>query len=444
MSPDPATREQKENPLKRTLIVVAFHYLPDNTSTGVLRTLKFTDYLRRFGWHSEVISVPERLYVRTDPESVRRIPAGVHVHRPWAADVKHLFGIKGIYPDPLATPDRYWPWVLPAYRRALRVIRERNAEAIYTTYPPASAHLIGLWLKRRTGLPWIADFRDPWVEDSMPNWRRRVEGWLEGRILQSADRIICNTPAMRRWFLTRYPHLPGEKFEVITNGYDETDLAHVEAEIQEHFEILYPGMISAGNRNPLPLLDGINLARKRGLLPNEGVRLTLLGTGNYGRSQEFLEAMRNRELTEMTEVIADRVPYRDALRRMAGADVLVILSEPLGESPATEATRAWSHLQVPAKLYEYLRLGRPLLALVSGGAVAELLNSLDAGAPIRPDDPDAIAAFLGDTYRARGAHAPGRGTNPAIQAYSREHLSARLAGVLDELASEHTRALPEQ
>ncbi len=420
--------------------MVAFHYLPDNTSTGVLRTLKFTQYLAHHGWTSDVVSVPERMYYSVDPASLAQVPAQVTIHRPWAGNVKHLFGIRGVYPDLLAMPDRFWPWLPGATATGLRLIREGGIEAIYTTYPPATAHLIGLRLSKRTGLPWIADFRDPWVEDSMPALRRRLEGWLEQRVLASADRVICNTPAMRRWFLERYPNLPPTRFVTIPNGYDEADFHGIKPVVRKGFDILYPGMISAGNRNPRPLLDGLRLALERGWLPRAGVRLTFLGAGAYGETRAFREAIAERGLTGLCEVTVQRVPYGQAVARMAGADLLVVLGEPLGESTATRAARRWSHLQVPAKVYEYLRLGRPLLALVSGGAVAELLQETGAGRPVAPTDVEGIAAALRAAYAERRTPGTPDAAPARVARYSRERLSATLAELLEECVAAPPRS----
>lgn len=421
----------------RRLLVVAFHYPPDNTSTGVLRTLKFTQHLRLHGWTSDVISVPDHLYTSLDPDSVRAIPHGTRVFRPWAADTKKLFGVRGRYPAALAVPDRYWPWIVPAVRRARRLLGEERVDALYTTYPVASALLIGLRLKARFGLPWVVDFRDPWVEDSMSLLRRRTEGWLERRVLSRADRVICNTPMMRRWFLHRYPGLPGGRFVTVPNGYDEPDFARVEAESVGKFEILYPGTLVGGNRNPEPLLAGVRRALDRGWLEPGDLQVTFLGCGPYARDPRFQRDLERHRLREVVVLVEERVAYGRALRRLAGASVLVVLSEPIGDGRLVEAERRWSHLQVPAKVYEYLRLGRPILALVSGGAVAELLEETAGGVAVPPADIEGVALALKRCYETR-ASTSARPPTPraAIARYSREALSAALAEQLEALVGE--------
>ena len=444
--------EAATNPEERTvaepgrrLLVVAFHYPPDNTSTGVLRTHCFTLYLEQHGWASEIISVNERMYksVNNDPPAP---PTHAKVHRTWAADAKELFGIGGRYPAFLGVPDRYWPWIIPGYRQARRVIAKRPVDAIFTTYPPVSALLIGLLLKRSTGLPWIVDLRDPWVEESMSPLRRRFESGLEKRVLTEADAVICNTPAMKRWFLARYPHLPESKFRIITNGYDESDFHSIEPAPIDKFEILYPGVVTSGNRNPAPLLDGLKRALDRGWLPRDTTQLTFLGTGPYGASNAFRQQISDNGLEDITDIQVDRIPYRKALRRMAGADVLVVLSQPPGDNPEAKAEWQWAQLQVPAKVYEYLRLGRPLLALVSEGAVAELLERVGGGAPISPKDPERIAAFLRDAYVAANEDRPEKAAtvSPIMQEYNRERLTAELADLLDHVSIPGSTAVRDQ
>jgi glycosyltransferase involved in cell wall biosynthesis len=418
----------------RRLLVVAFHYPPDNTSTGVLRTLKFSRYLLDHGWCSEVLSVPERLYADTDPGMLDQIPPSVRVHRTWAVDIKRVCSIAGRYPSWLAVPDRFWSWRLSAVAKGVELHRERPFEALFTTYPMGSAHLVGLGLKRRLRLPWIADFRDPWVDDSIPPLRKRIESAMERRVVTRADRVICNTPAMRRDFLRRYPEIAPARFVTITNGYDEADFARLRPEPLPRFEILYAGNISAGSRNPAPLLEAVRLAADRGWLDPADLRVTFLGAGPYGRDPSFERDVRRTGLREQVDVVVERIPYSKALDRMAGADLLVALAEPSGHLPEFEAERHWAETQVPAKTYEILRLGRPLLALVSRGALAELIESTGCGEAVSPREPEAIAAAL-RRYYASGRKAPAETLPAVVRSYSREHLTSLLAAELDAVAA---------
>jgi hypothetical protein len=421
----------------RKLLVIAFHYPPDNTSTGVLRTFKFTEYLLRHRWRSRVISVPEHLYASRNPAGADVIPPEIEVERVWACDIKSAAGFRGIYPAWLAVPDRYWPWLFAGTRAGARAIRAGGIDAIYSTYPVPTAHLIGLRLKRRFGLPWIADFRDPWVEESMPPLRHRFEAKLEHAVVTHADRVICNTPAMRCGFLRTYPDVPAAKFVTITNGYDEADLAGIVPEHPSTFLILYPGVIDAENRNPLGLLRAVRLALDRGWLDARDLRIEFLGAGSYGESTQFRRDVEETGLGSVVHVVVDRIPYRRALARVAGADVVVVLSENLADEGG-DRVQSWTSMQVPVKVYEYLRLGRPMLALVSGGAVQELLETIGGFSVFPPRDAEKVAQALRQHYAAR---TPARAELPSptasVAAYSRENLTGLLAAELDAIRRPH-------
>lgn len=419
----------------RKLLVIAFHYPPDNSSTGVLRTLKFTQYLGQRGWGSEVISVPVERYLACDANLAKQIPEHANVTRVWAPDLSKALAVRGRYPGFAAYPDRYWPWRFPAVREGLRLAREGRVEAIFATSPVPTALWIGMLLKKKTGLPLIIDFRDPWVDNATPPVRQFFEAWLERRFMRSADRIICNTPALRRNFLARYPEVPPERFVVITNGYDERDFSDIDVAPSERFEIIYAGMLQKAHRNPESLLRAVRLALDRQWLSIDDLKLSFLGTDHWGASDEFQGRLAEFGLSAVTEVMAGRIPYRDALKRMAAASVLLVLLHGEGSGEELERNREWWGLTVPAKVYEYLRIGRPMLVLVDGGAVAELLQETGGGSPMQPHDIEGIALSLRESYanwkrdpRARRTEVPA-----GVQTYSRENLAGRLADEIETL-----------
>ncbi|MDP1652010.1 MAG: glycosyltransferase [Rhodocyclaceae bacterium] len=420
----------------KNLLVIAFHYPPDNSSTGVLRTAKFTEYLLRHDWRSHVVTAPSSLYASRNPESADAIPLQVAVDRAWGCDVKKIFGFRGVYPSWLGIPDRYWPWFFAARSAGARAIRGKEIKAIYSTYPLPTAHLVGWSLKKRFGLPWIADFRDPWATEGETGLAAKIEIFLERKVVSAADRVICNTPAMRRSFLARYPELPAERFVTITNGYDEKDFSAIVPVPAPRFQIFYPGSIDSENRNPKGLFAGIRYALDRGWLNGEDLRVVFLGCGPYADSERFRGDLASFALEPYVEIVKDRIPYRDALARMAGSDVVVVLSEHLTEDGRESSIHEWTAMQVPAKLYEYLRIGRPLLAIVGDGAVKELLEKTGAGTPLRSRDTEQIALALKRYYETRQQALPTPcEVNSNISEYSRENLTGMLAQELNLIVS---------
>jgi hypothetical protein len=239
---------------------------------------------------------------------------------------------------------------------------------------------------------------------------------------------------MRRWFLSKYPHVSAEKFVTITNGYDEADLSACVPAPVEMFEILYTGVISAGNRNPRPVFAAIRYALDNKWLNEQDLQVTFLGSGSYGVSDQFQRDIDEFGLQRVVQVVEDRIPYQSALGRMAGADVVLVLSEPILDTPDIESEKAWSRLQVPAKVYECLGLNRPLLALVSDGAVPDVLSKTNMGKAVSPSDIPGIALALRELYINREKVTTERISDDArISAYSRKQLTRKLADELDLL-----------
>lgn len=419
--------------MQKKLLVVAFHYPPDNSSTGVLRTLKFTRYLLDHGWLSTVLTVSEDLYRNRDERMLQQVPPDLEVVRVACRDVKDQWGIKGVYPAWLAVPDRYGSWRRPAVRAGMEIIAQHKVDAIYTTYPIPSAHLIGLRLKRKTGLPWIVDFRDPWAGGGGHGMRYRVEAWLESKVVHEADLVLANTDVARADFLARYPNLAPEKFVTLPNGYDEEDFppALCTQPATQPFTIVYPGSIDPLNRSPLPLIEAVGRLIRAGQLKPGEIRLHFLGAGAALSQPWFVDAVRAAGLEQVVSGVEGRIPYAESLKILAGAGLLTVLNEPLGAARDTEL--GYSRLMVPAKVYEYLRMGRPFLALCGEGAVPRLLGQLNAGWWCPPTDIDGIA---GRIMAAKAMHERGESVNVApekIAAFERRALTAKLAALLDGL-----------
>src|SRR6266536_3099051 len=182
-------------------LVVAYHYPPESSSSGVLRTLKYTRYLGQFGWRVTVLTLNRDAYEVTDPGLEDQIPGEVRVIRTPFIDVKRHLAIRGSYPSLLAIPDRWagwWPWAVAAGRR---VLSETPVDVIYSTSPHATAHLIALSLVRRSRVYWVADFRDPWYEEPPEPGTTRLGQFaarrLERLVVRRADRIVASTVRLR-------------------------------------------------------------------------------------------------------------------------------------------------------------------------------------------------------------------------------------------------------
>lgn len=409
----------------RRLLVVALHFPPANAS-GTLRTLKFSRYLPQFGWLPTVITVTERCHDSVDPALLAQVPPGVAVRRVACVDSRRTFAVAGHYPALAAVPDPFVSWLFTGVPAALRALRADRAAAVFSTSPVPTAHLIALLVARRTGTPWIADFRDPWGSgQERGRLRRRVEDRLERLVLRHADRVVATTPELLRLLERRAGSALGARGVTIHNGYDEEDFAHLDpTEEADRFTIVHGGALYPVLREPTAFFHAVRLALDRGALP-ESTRVHLLGPGPLAHSDGIRQLLTALRLAERVQV-SDRIPYAAALRTMNAAAVLLLLQG--GREAAT---------QIPNKAYEYLRLGRPILCVAPAeSATTRLVRRFSGVRCVDPDDVGDIARALSDLAAAWQAGRR-RHTREAegLSRYSRLEAARTLAALLDDVAS---------
>src|SRR6476469_7342643 len=189
----------------KRVLMIAYHFPPLNVSSGIQRTLRFAQQLPGFGWQPIVLSVHPRAYASVDDRSNSEIPADLIVRRAFALDSARHLALGGHYASFLCLPDRWWTWWLGAVPAGMKMIRQFRPDAIWSTYPIPTAHLIGRALHRRSGLPWIADFRDPMAQEGYPAdpAGHRFYRWIEHQALAHAARSVFTAPGALRLYAER-------------------------------------------------------------------------------------------------------------------------------------------------------------------------------------------------------------------------------------------------
>jgi hypothetical protein len=404
--------------------MISFHFPPVQGSSGVQRTLKFARYLPEHGWQPLILSAHPRAYQRLSQAQLGEIRDDVMVRRTFAFDSARHLAWRGRYPSALALPDRWASWWLSAVPAGLEMIRRHRPAAIWSTYPIATAHMIGLTLQRLSGLPWIADFRDPMTEDDYPvrPTVRRVYRWIETHTVRRCARAVFTTPGAQRMYAERYPELPAARWARIENGYDEENFQQA-ADIAPpprpaRVTLLHSGLLYPVERDPRAFFGALVDLRAAGDIDAGRFAVVLRATGHDG---EFARLIAEHGLGDLVR-LEPPVAYHAALAEMLAADALLIFQA------------ANCNHQIPAKLYEYLRARRPIFALTdAAGDTAAVLRAAGIDTVVPLDRRAAIAAGLRDFLaRLRAGRAPVADA-AEVERHSRRARSAELAALLDEV-----------
>lgn len=413
-----------------TVLMIAFHFPPFQQSSGIQRTLKFATYLSGYGWRPIVLTVQPRAYSLTANDQLKDVPKDLMVHRALALDAKRHFSIMGRHLSFLARPDRYSTWLLGGVPSGLRLIRRYRPKVIWSTYPIATAQLLGYLLHRMSGLPWVADLRDPMIDDDFPvdAAQRRWYESIEQRITKSASKIILTTPSAKSRYAEKYPNVPKDRWVHIPNGYDEAIFTEVEKirttvdrpRNRHPLHLVHSGVLYPDERNPTSFFKAISQLRKKGAVSSNSLRVTLRATGH---DEHYGKLLIEYKITDIV-TLAPPISYRDALTEMLEADGLLLFQS------------SSCNQQVPAKLYEYLRAQRPILALTDeSGDTAATLRKAKTGT-IAPLDNAAgiernLMEFIANLENGTANHCD----LAFARRHSRKELTARLAKILSEVAS---------
>lgn len=407
--------------------MIAYHFPPCGEVSGALRTLVMARYLAEDGVQPIVLTPDARAYPRISEQSMGMIPSGIHVVKAFALDARRHFGIRGRYPQWLAVPDRWISWWPGAVMVGLRSIKRHRPRAIWSTYPIATSHLIAYELHRRTGVPWIADFRDPMIGEGVNpvGYAMRMRSKVEALAVRHAQASVFVTAGASELYSRRYAGVSHGDFEVIPNGFDEESFSCLTpsgtASKQEGtpLVLVHSGVLYPEGRNPEPFFIALSRLVVSGRLKAGGLRVVLRASGHESMYAEMLKRYGLESIVEL----APPVGRDEALREQAQADALLMFQG------------AEFNPQIPAKVYEYLRVGRPILALAdTAGETARLVASTGAGLVAPIDDSEALVKSIPEFLDgvSRGRFPPLQGE--ALRVFSRRAGATRLRELIERVA----------
>jgi len=411
----------------KRILMIAFHYPPILHSSGVHRTAKFVQYLPEYGWMPDVLTVSPRVYPESSPEIPTPI-AGTSVTRAFSLDTARHLSIGGRYFKFMAIPDRWVSWLIGAVPAGLRIIKKQTPQLIWSTYPIATAHLIGYALHKITKLPWIADFRDPMTDTDYPSdpKLKRIYQHIERKTLKHCTLAVFTTADSRNRYQERFPDITANKFHVIPNGFDEETFSRIEQQMAQQtpapkspcLYFVHSGILYPSERNPLPFFDAIAELKQAGQLTADKLKIALRASGNEAKYQQKLVDLKIDDIISLESSL----PYDKALTEMMSADGLLLFQA------------ANCNHQIPAKAYEYMRAKKPVFALTDhNGNTAQLLKSsgIDTIVDIAKKE-EIKTELLQFIDRVLTQTAPIT-TDDILSSYSRQTRTRELAKLLDTI-----------
>lgn len=421
--------------MKNVLMITAA--FPPTGGPGVQRSVKFVKYLPKCGWLPTVWAAEPLHGLPRDDTLLHDVPTTVTVLRrpirianprkltPWVRLQQWIEGDTTVRPD---HPDELIGWARESIDALLELIADREIDALYSTFSPASNHWLAMEIGRVTGLPWVADFRDLWTDDyrytAPTSLQREADRALEQKILETADAVI-GVSSRQTAVLASHAENAREKFVTITNGFDPDDFRGIRRQRSETTKwiIAHVGRMDRW-RACSAWFDGLREFLQGNAEAKSRCVLNVMGHA----SREVQDQLRQ------TGVTCNFLPYathREAIQEMCDADTLLLLV-PDGRNADSV---------IPAKLFEYLASSRPILVVgPEGGECQKIVSALHGGCTVGFHAPDVADALESMFQEWKGGNRQWGAASAALQPFARPSQAGQLAEILDRISTfEHSK-----
>ena len=432
--------------MKRVLIIT--YYWPPSGGSGVQRWLKMSKYLPEYGWQPVIYTPENAEYPVEDPSLLQDVAPETEVIKRKIVEpysfYKQLLGIKkeqkvkvGFINEGerkqgwkenlslwvrgnLFIPDARCWWVKPSVRFLERYLKEHPVDAIISTGPPHSMHLIALKLHKALNIPWIADFRDPWTEIDfyqdlhLSRWADRKHHRLEKQVLTQADKVVTIG-----WDAAKgLEALGAHSVQTITNGYDDEPISGAAITPSEKFTISHIGALGA-SRNAIHFWEALGDSAKNNPNFRNALSIRLIGQVDISA----IETIKANGLMDNTELIP-YIPHEEISRMQMESQVLLLL---INNTPNAKGI-------LTGKLFEYLSSGRPILCIgPEDGDAAHIISETKAGATVDFDDKEKMKETIKALFGKYQSGALKGCESDAIEKYSRKALTKEFSELLNNL-----------
>jgi glycosyltransferase involved in cell wall biosynthesis len=442
---------KKRKGMKRVLIIT--YYWPPSGGSGVQRWLKMSKYLPEFGWQPVIYTTENAEYPIIDKSLEKDIVPEVEVIRRPIVEpytfYKKFLGIKkeetikmGFIEENekkqgwkknlsmwirgnLFIPDARCLWICPSVKFLKHYLKEHPVDAIISTGPPHSMHLIAMKLKEELNIPWIADFRDPWTEiDYFSNlrltkWASRKHHRLEREVLTLADKVVTVAPDGAR----RLGRLGNRNVRVIYNGFDRNDDTKTVFTPSEKFSITYLGVLSKA-QNPKMLWEAIGELVKTDNGFAKDLKINMIGQID----SSVVQCIEAQGLSKHVSY-SSYIPHSEVSTVHRSSSLLLLLLMPDSEPRAKGL--------LTGKLFEYMASGRPVLCIgPENGDAARILKETNAGQTVSFEDKEKIKEIIKTLYQKYLENDLPSNESKDIEKYSRKAMAGKYGRLLDKTLTE--------
>lgn len=431
----------------RKKVLIISYYWPPCGGIGVLRCLKIAKYLWQYGWQPIIYTAEDAHYPNLDETNFKDIPEKLTVlkHKIWEpyhiykfitrqkkeANVNNVFYTKenkmgwahqfSVWiRSNFFIPDARSMWVNPSVKFLLKYLEDHPVDAIFSNGPPHTNTRIATILKQKTGIPWLADFQDPWTQVdyyqllNLTAWGDRKHRRLEQEAFKAADKTTIVSHHWKRDLET----IGAKNVSVIPWGYDPDDYKELVQDVDRKFVLTHIGIMGY-DRNPKTLFKVLQALKIEYPSLAEDLEVRLVGQVDYSVVAAYEECGLAKQVNLLGSV--NRVK---ALEAIASSPILLLLLNQQANAKG----------RIPGKLFEYLAVRRTILSLgPEYSDVAQIIARSNSGYSCDYDAYEKLKAIITQLYKAYQHGQLNTPIDSDIDAYSIEKLTGEIAGFLDEI-----------
>jgi glycosyltransferase involved in cell wall biosynthesis len=426
--------------VKNVLIIT--YYWPPAGGPGVQRVLKFAKYLQDYDWQPYILTVKNGEFPAMDDSLLDDVPEGIKIFKTFNPEPAVLYklasGRKDSEPIPtfvlnpddkdtiiektakwiranIFIPDAKVAWRITAVRKGMSIIKCNTIDLIFSSSPPQTTQLIANQLARKSGLPWVADFRDPWTDAF---WQKEMKQTtlvkyfdrrLEQKILHNCTAVVTVSEKLADLFRNKAQN----SYHIIPNGFDALDFKDIKKEVSEKFRIKYVGNLGI-SQQITPLLDALGVMDKSVL---NTISLTF-----YGNAHSSIQNMIHKRQVQSLIKFKSYIPHQNMIQEIVDAEILLLIIPRVPENSGI----------LTGKLFEYLATENYILGIgPENGEAAKILKQTGCG-NMFPYDTD-ITSAIEERYHLWLKQEKPEVNKTEIEKFSRENQTKQLVKIFEQV-----------